>query len=246
MGKTEEEILEDVLNELELGEIYEDVFNDRTTSKYDTHCSALASHDKQYVGARALCGKYVRALEKISEMQKDQKYYDRCKYVPYWLYGEIGKIYKNHNVNIEKIPFVKDLINVEKKVKDLITKNKCNVLYNNLVHLDELIKRKHSYIYFKKYDSFKNTTKSSIKCDKYFIYLDYINSFYNKFKSDNCTGVLSLLWSDPDFFRCNNALNPNTILSKIQDCKPEGFKSRLNLEGLKLQQSLVTLMRASG
>ncbi|SCO65520.1 VIR protein [Plasmodium vivax] len=228
MGKTDEQILEEVLNELKLGEIYEDVFDDKKTSKYETHCSALASHDKQYVGAKALCNKYVRALEKISELNKNQAYYDRCKYVPYWLYGEIGKIYNNHKVNIEKIPFVNDLINVEKKVNGLITKNKCNVLYNNLVHLDELIKRKHSYIYFKKYDTFKNTTKWSSKCKEYFIYLDYINSFYNKFKSDNCTGLLTLFSSDPDFFSCNNAHNPNTILSKIQECKPVGFKSRVS------------------
>ncbi|KNA01767.1 hypothetical protein PVNG_06244 [Plasmodium vivax North Korean] len=228
MGKTDEQILEEVLNELKLGEIYEDVFDDKNKSKYDTHCSALDSHDKKHAGVRALCGKYVRALEKISELNKNQDSYDRCKYVPYWLYGEIGKIYNNHKVNIEKIPFVNDLINVEKKVNGLITKNKCNVLYNKLLNLEELIKRKHSYIYFKKYDTFKNTTKSSGKCDKYFIYLDYINSFYNKLKSDNCTGFLTLLSSDPDFFSCNNAHNPNTILSKIQECKPVGFKSRVS------------------
>ncbi|SCA60288.1 Plasmodium vivax Vir protein, putative, partial [Plasmodium vivax] len=175
---------------LKLNTLYEALFPEKEKSKFDDQCNKLDTHDKTYVGVKSLCSKFARALEKAAELKdKGEEHKNSCNYLRYWLYDEIGRIKKvERSQKIDSIPFFKDLIDAVNKVNEKIIVGKCTLKFDKNVTLDELVKRKISYIYFKKYNDIKGNIKPEKKdeCSKYFTYLTNFKSLYDKLKNDHC------------------------------------------------------------
>ncbi|VVA00221.1 PIR protein [Plasmodium vivax] len=182
---------------LKLNTLYEALFPEKEKSKFDEQCNKLDTHDKTYVGVKALCSKFARALEKAAELKdKKEEHKNSCNYLRYWLYDEIGKIKKvERSQKIDSIPFFKDLIDAVNKVNEKIIVGKCTLKFDKNVTLDELIKRNISYIYFKKYNDIKSKSKPENKdeCSKHFTYLTNIKSLYDKY------------YNESDYFSCKNS-----------------------------------------
>ncbi|KMZ95176.1 hypothetical protein PVMG_05094 [Plasmodium vivax Mauritania I] len=211
---------------LKLNSLYEALFPEKEKSKFVDECNKLNTHDKTYVGVKALCSKFARALEKAAEV-KDQgeERKNRCNYLRYWLYDEIGRIQKvQHSQKIDSIPFFKDFIQAVNKVNEQIKVGKCTLTFDKNVTLDELIKKKISYIYFKKYNDIKGNIKPEKKdeCSKYFTYLTNIKTLYDKYYKDHCLSLWPFSSAAPDYFSCTKTYDPKDLLSKADACKAKG------------------------
>ncbi|KMZ96511.1 hypothetical protein PVNG_06174 [Plasmodium vivax North Korean] len=219
MTKADNKISEDILKDLKLNSIYDDFFSKSEKSKFDSACNVLDKHSKDHKDLRQLCTKFVGFLEKISKLEKKPERDYHCDYLTYWLYDEIGKIYNDHTSKINTVQFVKDLIGVGNDVNKInIKNNTCTIKTDNLVSLDEWKKRKVSYIYFKKHNNISTDIAkppSSDKCQKYFTYLNYINSFYGAYKYNHC----GFFWLTPNYFACDSKFNPKNLLSTVEKCK---------------------------
>ncbi|GAB69507.1 CYIR protein, partial [Plasmodium cynomolgi strain B] len=106
------DITEKVSEPLKLNKLYDDFYVKDSKSKFISECNALDNLDKIHKGVKELCMKLVSSLDNLSkkEMNKQERD-DRCNYLPYWLYGEIGKIYKEPSLkSSDNTPFFKELI----------------------------------------------------------------------------------------------------------------------------------------
>ncbi|CAG9485597.1 unnamed protein product [Plasmodium vivax] len=216
---------------LKLNKLYDDFYVKDSNSKFISECKALDNHEKTHNGVKELCMKLVSSLDKLSKMEaKKQEREDRCNYLPYWLYDEIGKIYKKTSLkSSDTPPFFKELIGVGNKVNQQINGKKCTTLPRyHYYSLDEWKKRKYSYIYFKKFNEFSSDVSSTNndKCSKYNKYLNSIDSLYKNYYTATCTGWLG---GNTDYFKCDKNLNPNILLPKVVKC--QGQVSRSNSGG---------------
>ncbi|KMZ79452.1 variable surface protein Vir12 [Plasmodium vivax India VII] len=218
--------LEKALQDLKLNNIYETFFVKNKTSQFDSLCSTLSSYEQKYAGVKELCSKLVLFSEKIAEHQNATERSNYCTYLPYWLYGEVGKIYKEKpSENFGKIPFVKDLIKAREETNKKISKSKCISYLDENVSLDELINRKISYIYLKKYDEIKQNVNANTKdkCNSYVTYLNYIDSLYKKYKNSDCKA----LFFTPIYADCSYSAkyDPKDLISKANQCKAKATGS---------------------
>ncbi|KMZ98477.1 variable surface protein Vir12g [Plasmodium vivax North Korean] len=218
--------LEKALQDLKLNNIYETFFVKNKTSKFDSLCSTLSSHEKKYAGVKELCSKLVLFSEKIAEHKNATERINYCSYLPYWLYGEVGKIYKEKPSELfGKIPFVKDLIKAWEEANKKIPQFKCIPYFDERVNLDELINRKISYIYLKKYDEIKRNVNANTKdkCNSYVTYLNYIDSLYKKYKKSDCNA----LFFTPNYADCSYSAkyDPKDLIYKANQCKAKATGS---------------------
>ncbi|KMZ80607.1 hypothetical protein PVIIG_04392 [Plasmodium vivax India VII] len=206
---------------LKLNKLYDDFYVKDSNSKFINECNALDNHEKTHNGVKELCMKLVSSLDNLSKMEaKKQEREDRCNYLPYWLYDEIGKIYKKTFLkSSDTPPFFKELIGVGNKVNQKINGKKCTTLpqYHNY-SLDEWKKRKYSYIYFKKYNELSSDVSraNNDKCSEHNKYLNSIDSLYKNYYESKCTGWFG---GDTDYFKCDKNLNPNILLPKVVKCQ---------------------------
>ncbi|KNA00606.1 hypothetical protein PVNG_06372 [Plasmodium vivax North Korean] len=204
--------------------MYEEFFVKDKETELESSCNELKIQGKVDEKSKELCNTLIYFLKKIAGMKDKQEGAKRCSYLPYWLYDEIERLYKyDYLKNVDKIGIVKDVITAVNKVNDKIKENKCTLKYDNKASLDELIKRKISYIYFKKYNDIKGSIKPQNKdeCSKYFTYLTNMKSLYDKLKSDHCKpSFWPFSSSVPDYFNCTQSFDPKDLLSKVQECKP--------------------------
>ncbi|SCA83459.1 VIR protein [Plasmodium vivax] len=227
--------LEKATEELELDKKYKEYFKTSKTSKYDSECNAINKGRSDDVKAKELCKKLLYFLETIASLPKQSENADRCSYLRYWLYDEIGKIQTKHSTKISQIPFVKDLFDVGNKVNEKIKKNTCVLptLENN-IDLDEWKKRKLSYLYFENYDKIKQLSSSNdkVKCGKYSAYVKSFITLFEKYKKDHCDGK-SWLFFPPNthYFRCSSIYYPNTLLSELAKCEAGTAQSSKTLKG---------------
>ncbi|CAG9480883.1 unnamed protein product [Plasmodium vivax] len=209
--------LEKDATDLNLHTLHKDFFVIPKTLKTDSNCDPL---EKQQKGAKNLCNSAVHFVKELSGKQGTENY-RRCKYLPYWLHDEIGKLYKEHNKNIDSIPFIKPLIEAVDKATKTITNDKCNSLhYDGSITLDEWKARKLLYIYFKNFDELSREVSrpSNDKCSKHNKYLNSINSLYKTYyKKLQCNGWLSF---GRDYFYCSSLYDPNRLLPKVT-CKDQ-------------------------
>ncbi|KMZ92847.1 hypothetical protein PVMG_01433 [Plasmodium vivax Mauritania I] len=213
--------LEDSLKPLELDKIYKDFFSKNVSPTYDKKCDAFNTLGKEKEDVKKVCSKLVHFVKKISELGKAEESAKYCKYLPHWLYDEIGSIHLDHSTNFGKIPYAQKLVNIGNIVNKEINKKVCTLKSEYIVSLDELIKRKYMFIYYNKQADIKNIINSQSKydCDKYFTYLTNIKLLYDKLKNDKCkTGF----WYSPlesDYFSCKGTSDPKDLLSKAEQCK---------------------------
>ncbi|KNA00867.1 hypothetical protein PVNG_06620, partial [Plasmodium vivax North Korean] len=173
---------------LKLNTLYEEFFKKDEKINIDNHCNNLSNPNGNHKDVRELCSKVVSYLEKIPKVSDTTKRNNYCSYLPYWFYDEIGRIHKNHSKKMDDIPIFKDIMGVANKVNVPPKTYKCTLQYDKRVNLDELLKRKISYIYFKKHDNIKSVKKNpkTEDCNNYFTYLTYIKSLYEKYYKDHC------------------------------------------------------------
>ncbi|VUZ97234.1 PIR protein [Plasmodium vivax] len=220
--------LEKALQDLKLNNIYETFFVKNKTSQFDSLCSTLSSHEKKYAGVKELCSKLVLFSEKIAEHKNATERINYCTYLPYWLYGEVGKIYKEKpSEQFGKIPFVKDLIKAREEANKKIPNFKCTSHFDEKASLDELIKRKISYIYLNKYDEIKQNVNANTKdkCNSYVTYLNYIDSLYKKYKNSDCN--VSFFTPTPKYADCSYSAkyDPKDLIYKANQCKAKATGS---------------------
>ncbi|CAG9480256.1 unnamed protein product [Plasmodium vivax] len=215
--------LENAAKALKYDTLYDSFFSESKQSKYEDHCKVFDAAGKQKdEDAKKICHKLAFFLEKIAENKKKEERDKYCNYLPYWLYGEIGKIYKGQpSTELKKIPFFNDLTSAKDNIYRHITGYKCYLPYDNSTNLDELIKRKISFIYFNKHADIKKDVAALTdkgKCEKYSTYLELINSFYKVIEKQYC-GNRSW-WSSPvpKYFNCDKNLNPESLLSTAKKC----------------------------
>ncbi|VVA00374.1 PIR protein, partial [Plasmodium vivax] len=115
----------------------------------------------------------------------------------------------------------KEFIEVWRKVNSEIKKNTCTINPENGVSVDELIKRKLSFIYLKKFEDIKKITdsKDQNKC-KYKTYLTNISPLYKKYNAEKCKSSW-IFSSDPNYADCSSTskYDPNKLIPKLNDCK---------------------------
>ncbi|SCA81916.1 VIR protein [Plasmodium vivax] len=224
MAQISRKTLEDASSPVKLSKMYEEFFVKDKKLELESSCNELKINGKVDEQSKELCNNLIHFLKKIAGLKDKQESAKRCSYVPYWLYDEIERLYKyQYTNNVDKIGIVKDVITAVNKVNDKIKENKCTLKYDNKASLDELIKRKISYIYFKKYNDIKGSIKPQNKdeCSKYFTYLTNMKSLYDKLKSDHCKpSFWPFSSSVPDYFNCTQSFDPKDLLSKVKECKP--------------------------
>ncbi|KMZ87879.1 hypothetical protein PVBG_06322 [Plasmodium vivax Brazil I] len=176
MAKTNEQQLEETINDLKLDKIYKDFFaSDGKSKNFDSKCNVFNEKGKEKPEAPKLCSSLVYYLEKIREMSTQQESNKYCGYLPYWLYDKIGKIHSPPTTKIDKVSFYDDLIKVAKEISGEKLKHPCTLpTLKKDVDLNELKKRKISYIYFKNFENIYNisTSKNKADCAKYLTYLE--------------------------------------------------------------------------
>ncbi|EDL42960.1 hypothetical protein PVX_001640 [Plasmodium vivax] len=175
MAKTNEQQLEETISSLELDKTYKDFFaNDGKSKNFDSKCTVFDGGSKKNPKARELCSNLVYYLEKIREMSTQQESNKYCGYLPYWLYDKIGKIHSPPTTKIDKVSFYEDLIKAGNEISGGKLKHACTVPKLKDVDLNELKKRKISYIYFKNLENIYNISNSKNKdnCAKYLKYLE--------------------------------------------------------------------------
>ncbi|KMZ81798.1 hypothetical protein PVIIG_04297 [Plasmodium vivax India VII] len=222
MTKTPEAKLEDDAKQLGLDKLYEKIFSvDGKSDKYNKHCDVFNGKDKE--GVKKLCTKFVYFLEKIAEIKEYYERGDHCNYMHYWLYDEIGKIHnKEQSKTFGNLSSSKEFIEVSKKVnKEINRYTTCTIKPENDVRLDELIKRKLSFIYLKKFGDINKIIESQgqNKC-KYKTYLTNISPLYKKYKEEKCKN-LGIFGSGPNYADCSSTskYDPNKLIPKLNDCK---------------------------
>ncbi|SCA59902.1 VIR protein [Plasmodium vivax] len=213
--------LEDSLKPLELDKIYKDFFSKDVTSIYDKKCDEFNTLVKDKEAVKKVCTKLVRFVKKISELDKEEESAKHCKYLPHWLYDEIGAIHLDHSTNFGKIPYAQKLVNIGNTVNKEINKKVCTLKPENFVKLDELIKRKYMFIYYKKQAEIKSViySQKQYDCNKYFTYLTNIKLLYDKLKNDHCRSSFWSLPLESDYFSCRKTGDPKDLLSKAEECK---------------------------
>ncbi|SCA81793.1 VIR protein [Plasmodium vivax] len=227
MAQISRKTLEDASSPVKLSKMYEEFFVKDKETELESSCNELKIQGKVDEKSKELCNTLIYFLKKIAGMKDKQEGAKRCSYLPYWLYDEIERLYKyDYLKNVDKIGIVKDVIAAVNKVNDTkIKDNKCTLKYDNKASLDELIKRKISYIYFKKYNDIKSSIKPQNKdeCSKYFTYLTNMKSLYDKLKNDHCKPSFWPFSSAvPDYFNCTPSFDPKDLLSKAEACKAKG------------------------
>ncbi|SCA60398.1 VIR protein [Plasmodium vivax] len=227
MSQPTKEKLDDASKPLKLNKLYEEFFSKDTTSNFDGYCNDLKKYDGTHKGAKELCIKLVRFVKKIAEWKNKPESVKYCDYLQYWLYDEIKEIYKEHTKKFGEIPFSKELIEIANKVNKEVKPNDCTLKHEKDVTLDELVKRKYAYIYYKKQTDIKNTinSQSTYDCNKYFTYLTNIKLLYDKLKNDHCKPSFWLLPFHSDYFICGKTSDPKDLLSTTEKCKAKGSTS---------------------
>ncbi|KMZ93827.1 hypothetical protein PVMG_02994 [Plasmodium vivax Mauritania I] len=215
--------LENAAKALKYDTLYDSFFSESKQSKYEDHCKVFDAAGKQKdEDAKKICHKLAFFLEKIAENKKKEERDKYCNYLPYWLYGEIGKIYKGQpSTELKKIPFFNDLTSAKDNIDKQIKVYKCYLPYDNSTSLDELIKGKFAFIYFNKYTDIKNdvtVSPNKDKCEKYSTYLDRINSFYKIIEKQYCNSRSWWPPPVPKYFKCDKNLSPESLLSKAKQC----------------------------
>ncbi|KNA02588.1 hypothetical protein PVNG_05132 [Plasmodium vivax North Korean] len=221
-------ILEDSLKPLELDKIYKDFFSKNVSPTYDKKCDAFNTLGKEKEDVKKVCSKLVHFVKKISELGKAEESAKYCKYLPHWLYDEIGGIHLDQSTKIGKIPYAQKLIDIGNTVNKEIKKNSCTLKSEYIDSLDELIKRKYMFIYYKKQAEIKSVIYSQSKydCDKYFTYLSNIKLLYNKLKNDKCKRSFWYSPLESDYFSCGKTGDPKDLLSKAEQCKTKASGGR--------------------
>ncbi|KMZ81643.1 hypothetical protein PVIIG_05011 [Plasmodium vivax India VII] len=203
--KTNEEKLEETISSLGLDKTYKDFFaRDGKSTKFDSKCNVFDESGKENPDAKELCSSLVYYLEKIRGMSTQTDSNKYCGYLPYWLYGKIGEIYSPSTTKIDKVSFYDDLVKVAKAISVEKLKYPCTLptLEKN-VDLNELKKRKISYIYFKNLENIYNisNSKKEADCAKYLSYLESFNSLYEAYKKTHCNYFI-FAPAGPDYFPC--------------------------------------------
>ncbi|KMZ96424.1 hypothetical protein PVNG_05959 [Plasmodium vivax North Korean] len=224
MAQISRKTLEDASSPVKLSKMYEEFFVKDKKLELESSCNELKINGKVDEQSKELCNNLIHFLKKIAGLKDKQESAKRCSYLPYWLYDEIARLYKyQYTNNVDKIGIVKDVITAVNKVNEKIKENKCTLKYDNKASLDELIKRKISYIYFKKYNDIKGSIKPQNKdeCSKYFTYLTNIKSLYDKYYKENCFKRWFLSPPVPDYLSCTQSFDPKNLLSSVEGCKPK-------------------------
>ncbi|VUZ99247.1 PIR protein [Plasmodium vivax] len=219
--------LEKVSQDLGLNKLFDGFYVKKSSSTFFKECDALNDYEKTHPGVKELCTKLISSLEKLAEMKtKDKDYYDRCNYLPHWLFDEIGKIYKSiPSKNSDNLPFFSKLSHIGNKVNRELTGNKCTTLpISNSFSLATRKNRKNSYIYLQKYNEIKQiiNDKGKGKCNQYITYLQYIDSLHKKYKTDDCRVYLFL--PTPNYADCYSKYEPSKLIPILNNCKDEGSK----------------------
>ncbi|KMZ94302.1 hypothetical protein PVMG_02527 [Plasmodium vivax Mauritania I] len=220
--KTNEEKLEETISSLGLDKTYKDFFasNEKST-KYDSKCNVFDESGKKNPKAKELCSSLVYYLEKIREKSTQTDSNKYCGYLPYWLYGKISEIYSTPTTKIDKVSFYDDLIKVAKEISGEKLKHPCTLpTLKKDVDLNELKKRKISYIYFKNFENIYNisTSKNKADCAKYLTYLESFKSLYEAYKKTLCSYIF-IPPIGPDYFPCSYKYDLKNLMSGLQNCK---------------------------
>ncbi|GAB69417.1 CYIR protein [Plasmodium cynomolgi strain B] len=212
--------LENALKKLKHDKLYDDFFEYKNQSQYNNYCDVFDSKgEKKNEDAKKICPKLVYFLEKIAKMQNKVEGDERCRYLRYWLYDEVGKFHTESSINMDKLSYITDLIEVGNKVNKEKLNNRCSLpSHDKSVKLDEWKNRKISYIYLKKYNDIKKdidpTNKD--KCNMYTTYLNNMNSLYNKYKKE-CKSIFLMVYG-PDYADCYSTHKPDELIALLKNC----------------------------
>ncbi|GAB65369.1 VIR-like CYIR protein, partial [Plasmodium cynomolgi strain B] len=209
------------ISDLELDKIHKDFFAcDKKSTNFDSKCNVFDEKSKNNPHAKKLCSSLVYYLEKIREMNTQQKSNKYCGYLPYWLYDKIGKIHNPSRTKIDKVPFYEEFNKAGNAISGGKLKHPCVVRALKNVDLNELKNRKFSYIYFKNFGSIYNinTSKNEDGFAKYLTYRESFNPLYEAYKKTLCYYIL-FPRTGPDYFPCSYKYDLKNLMSGLKNCK---------------------------
>ncbi|EDL45428.1 variable surface protein Vir12-like [Plasmodium vivax] len=206
--------------QLKLDNMYDiEFFSKKGNPKNSTYCNVFTVKTSTDTKAKELCSTLIYHLENIGEKKPQSDNY--CNYLRYWLYDEIGKIHTNQSDKVEKIPFLKNLIDAWYKINRDKLKYACSSPYVNGVSLKELKTRKLSYIYFKNEDNIQkiSMSKDTAVCSKYLTYIQSFSSLYDKYKKTECVPGIFFSAVGSHHFPCKHKYEIKALISALEDCK---------------------------
>ncbi|GAW82042.1 variable surface protein [Plasmodium gonderi] len=207
-----------VLKELEAYKIYDEFNNKENLNISCSNCDRVSSFEFDYPGITDLCEKLYRNLKRISEITNEEKKYEKCGYLYYWIYGEVWRFFgKTPQNNIKNI--VLNLIDVwYNSIYDLKL-YECLYIEHPENGFRQWKEQKYLHDYFKNHESIsKCTEKDVLECKIYCIYIANIIGLYKKHLNDCCVYFYDNedSWENCDsYFNCNKKYNPYELLLKF-------------------------------
>ncbi|SBT00679.1 PIR Superfamily Protein [Plasmodium malariae] len=225
MEETSDSVLFNIQNKILEGSPSSDIYNvlneKVNESQYDEKCKTLQNTQNNVIeGSYELCKQILRNAKNLSERYNRPKYNYHCSHYKHWVYNKLKEILGNNSENSKLKTLISKFSEARKNIVATYNAQFCKfeLEHNTLQELNDKIEEKYLFDYFENYDSIKTySTCQSVSFDKYKEYISNISKLYSKHKSKNKCCIDSF-WSDcPDYFKCQNEFDPNTLLSSLND-----------------------------
>ncbi|CAI7719455.1 PIR protein [Plasmodium vivax] len=124
---------ENIIEKLQSSKIYDKLNENVTGNEYKSeYCDNLKVDNNQVKNICKKMAKNIKTLGNISEMN-DLSHRDRCRYLNFWIYGEISKLHTNEDKKLTDITNVANLIDANIKINNDLIKGDFDVNYKAIV-----------------------------------------------------------------------------------------------------------------
>ncbi|VUZ99538.1 PIR protein [Plasmodium vivax] len=124
---------ENIIKELPSYKIYDELSKDTSGSEYKSkYCDNLKFDNDQMKTICKNMENNIKTLSNNSEMN-GLGHRDRCRYLNFWIYGEISKLHTNEDKNLTDITDVANLIDANIKINNDLIKEDFDVNYKDVV-----------------------------------------------------------------------------------------------------------------
>ncbi|SBS99928.1 PIR Superfamily Protein [Plasmodium ovale curtisi] len=206
-----------VLKVLSKYQLYEKLNETCDNCEYCTYCEFSRTVLNKYgEGLYSLCCRFAKNLVTLPIiLQEETVENDRCKYLTFWMHNEIIQNFSNYKVSSNNIPkILLKFFQVQSKIRSLHKNNNCFNEYNSNTELSIWKQWKDLYDYIKSYSEIEKKIKSEKNlCSIYSKYIRYIETIYEKYRSECCERKTSILC--PYSIKYDEWCNKENFLPKL-------------------------------
>ncbi|GAW79408.1 variable surface protein [Plasmodium gonderi] len=220
---------DEVLNGLTSDRIYVDFNSDENISNYGKFIDNARITNK-CPEFDTICKKFARNLDNILFKKHEEKTMNYCILLKYWMYNEIKKKCKNDYKDIELIPFVEKLKNMQYNVKNgEEIKFECYDNYDD--YMGNWEEEKDLYEYFINFDGISKNIKTRGNENKYNDFLNHIKVLYKRKKDEECCCHVNYHHLCDHYFNCDSKYDPGELLSILKNGAAKPHEELLSKNG---------------